>query len=95
MAAQLEALASHELTLTRSDVTRATDTADSLLARLGVRDPAAAAFLRSDSTARLVLGGRGGKMVQAAHRRQRRPAATGGALPGRAVGAEPRRTSRA
>ena len=62
--AQLEALASHELTLSRSDVTRATDTADGLLARLGVRDPAAAAFLRSDSTARLVLGGRGGKMVQ-------------------------------
>ena len=65
MAAQLEALASHEMTLTRSDVTRATDTAEALLARLGVRDPAAAAFLRSDSTARLVLGGRGGKMVQA------------------------------
>ena len=62
--AQIEALASHELTLSRSDVTRATDTADGLLARLGVRDAAAAAFLRSDSTARLVLGGRGGKMVQ-------------------------------
>ncbi|MBE0549305.1 MAG: M23 family metallopeptidase [Rubrivivax sp.] len=68
MAAQLEALASHEMTLTRSDITRATDTAEGLLVRLGVRDPAAAAFLRSDSTARLVLGGRGsrgGKMVQA------------------------------
>lgn len=65
MSAQLEALASHEMTLTRSDITRATDTAEGLLARLGVRDPAAAAFLRSDSTARLVLTGRGGKMVQA------------------------------
>ncbi len=70
MAAQLEALASHEMTLTRSDITRATDTAEGLLARLGVRDPAAAAFLRSDGTARLALGGRGGrggggKMVQA------------------------------
>ena len=65
MAAQLEALATHEMTLTRGGITRATDTAESLLARLGVRDPAAAAFLRSDSTARLLLGGRGGKMVQA------------------------------
>ena len=62
--AQIEALAAHELTLSRSDVTRSTETANSLLARLGVRDPSAAAFLRSDSTARLVLGSRGGKMVQ-------------------------------
>jgi len=65
MAAQLEALASHEMTLTRSDITRATDTPERLLARLGVSDPAAAAFLRTDSTARLVLGNRGGKLVQA------------------------------
>jgi len=36
---QLDALAAQELTLTRSDITRATDTADTLLARLGVRDP--------------------------------------------------------
>jgi len=62
--AQIEALAAHELMLSRSDVTRSAETANSLLARLGVRDPSAAAFLRSDSTARLVLGGRGGKMVQ-------------------------------
>ena len=62
--AQIEALAAHDLTLSRSDVTRSTETANSLLARLGVRDPSAAAFLRSDSTARLLLGGRGGKMVQ-------------------------------
>jgi len=62
---QLEALAAQELTLTRNDITRATDTADSLLARLGVRDSAAALFLRSDSVARQVLTGRGGKMVQA------------------------------
>lgn len=65
MAAQLEALAAHEMTLTRSDITRAADTADGLLARLGVRDPSAAAFLRSDRTARLVFSGRGGKLVQA------------------------------
>ena len=65
LAAQLEALSSHEMTLNRSDITRGTDSAESLLARLGVRDPSAAAFLRSDATARLALDGRGGKMVQA------------------------------
>jgi murein DD-endopeptidase MepM/ murein hydrolase activator NlpD len=64
LAEQLVALASHEMTLTRSDVTRGTDTAERLLARLGVSDASAAAFLRSDSTARLLLAGRGGKMVQ-------------------------------
>ena len=63
--AQLEALATQDLTLTRSDITRATDTAETLLARLGVRDPAAAAFLRGNATARVLLSGRGGKMVQA------------------------------
>ncbi len=62
---QLLALANQELTLTRSDITRGTDTAQSLLARLGVRDPAAASFLRSDSTARLLITGRGGKLVRA------------------------------
>ena len=65
MRSQLEALAAQEITLTRNDITRATDTADSLLARLGVRDPGAALFLRSDNVARQVLTGRGGKMVQA------------------------------
>ena len=65
IAAQLADLAAHELRLTRSDITRGTDTAEALLARLGVRDPAAAAFIRSDSTARLLLAGRGGKMVRA------------------------------
>lgn len=44
------------LTLFRSDITRSTDTADTLLKRLGVDDAAAAAFLRSDATARLLLG---------------------------------------
>jgi murein DD-endopeptidase MepM/ murein hydrolase activator NlpD len=64
LAEQLLALASHEMTLTRSDVTRGTDTAERVLARLGVSDGSAAAFLRSDSTARLLLAGRDGKMVQ-------------------------------
>jgi murein DD-endopeptidase MepM/ murein hydrolase activator NlpD len=62
---QLEALAEHDLELHRSDLTRASDTADSLLRRLGVNDPAAAAFLRSDAVARKVLEGRAGKMVRA------------------------------
>ena len=62
---QLEALAAQELALTRSDITRATDTPERLFARLGVSDPSAAAFLRHDTTARALLGGRGGKMVQA------------------------------
>jgi murein DD-endopeptidase MepM/ murein hydrolase activator NlpD len=61
---QLEALAEHELQLHRSDLTRASDTADSLLRRLGVSDPAAAAFLRSDTVARKLLEGRAGKMVR-------------------------------
>ncbi|HET9645452.1 MAG TPA: M23 family metallopeptidase [Burkholderiaceae bacterium] len=65
MQSQLEALAEHELELSRSDLTRAADTADTLLQRLGVSDPLAAAFLRGDPVARRLLDGRGGKMVQA------------------------------
>ncbi len=61
---QLEALAAHSFTLTRSDITRGTDTAESLLARLGVRDAQVAAFLRSDPAARQLLSGRGGRLVQ-------------------------------
>jgi murein DD-endopeptidase MepM/ murein hydrolase activator NlpD len=53
------------LTLFRSDITRATDTADTLLKRLGVDDSAAAAFVRSDATARQVLFGRSGRNVTA------------------------------
>ncbi|MEO8156037.1 MAG: peptidoglycan DD-metalloendopeptidase family protein [Rhizobacter sp.] len=61
---QLEALASHPVELYRSELTRSADTADSLLARLNVADVAAAAFLRSDKTARKLLEGRAGKMIQ-------------------------------
>ena len=64
MTEQLEALAEHELQLVRNDLTRASDTADSLLARLNVHDPAASAFVRSDAIARRLLEGRAGKMVQ-------------------------------
>lgn len=62
--AQLDALASNELDLYRTDVTRSSDTADSLLRRLNVSDAAAAAFLRNDALGRKVLDGRGGKMIQ-------------------------------
>jgi len=62
---QLDALSEHLLELSRNDLTRASDTADSLLQRLGVSDPTAAAFLRSDAMARRLLEGRPGKMVQA------------------------------
>ena len=62
--AQLDALAEHELQLYRTDLTRSSDTADSLLKRLNVNDAAAALFLRNDPTARKVLEGRSGKMVQ-------------------------------
>jgi murein DD-endopeptidase MepM/ murein hydrolase activator NlpD len=51
--------------LRRSETTRASDTADSLLRRLGVIDAEAAQFLRSDRTAQRVLNGRPGKMVSA------------------------------
>ncbi len=62
---QLDALADHPLSLRRNDITRGTDTPQTLLARLGVNDASALAFLRSDATARKLLAGRGGKMVQA------------------------------
>lgn len=64
MSAQLEALAELDLELTRADLTRSSDSAESLLARLGVVDADASAFLRQDATARRLLQGRAGKMVQ-------------------------------
>jgi murein DD-endopeptidase MepM/ murein hydrolase activator NlpD len=62
---QLERLASHELTLYRSELLRSGDTADSLLKRLNIVDAEAAAFLRTDALARSLFTGRSGKMVQA------------------------------
>ncbi len=61
---QLQALDLHQMALHRSDVTRVSDTADSLLSRLGINDPQAAAFLRSDAVAQRILMGRPGKQVQ-------------------------------
>lgn len=65
LSAQLEQLAEHTLDLHRSTTTRGNDTVDGLLRRLGVADPLASAWLRSDRTARQLLDGDGGKLVQA------------------------------
>lgn len=64
MVAQLEALAVHDISLYRSDLTRSSDSANSLLRRLNVNDPAAAAFMRSNVMAKALLNGKGGKMVR-------------------------------
>jgi hypothetical protein len=66
LSAQADALAEQPLSLLRHDITRATDTPESLLSRLAVADASVAALLRHDATARRLLVGRGGKMVQAA-----------------------------
>ncbi len=51
--------------LYRSDQTRSSDTAESILQRLGIADPAASAFLRNDSQVRQNLLGRGGRSLSA------------------------------
>jgi len=61
--AQLRELEGYSLNLFRSEVTREHDTAEALLARLGVNDPAAAAFLRKDRIFREQLLGREGRTV--------------------------------
>ncbi|MDB5946869.1 MAG: hypothetical protein JWQ33_1895 [Ramlibacter sp.] len=53
----------HSLKLFRSEVTRSTDTVEALLARLGVDDPAAANFLRTEPGFRSVVTGRAGRTV--------------------------------
>lgn len=62
---QLAQIGEQTLSLFRSDVTRAADTADSLLQRLGVDDIEAAQFIRNDPQAGAVLQGRIGKSVKA------------------------------
>ena len=61
---QVADLAEHPLDLYRNVVMRGNETADSLLKKLGVSDPTAAAFLRSDRDARRLFDGLPGKMVQ-------------------------------
>jgi murein DD-endopeptidase MepM/ murein hydrolase activator NlpD len=65
VAPQLEALAAHAIQLYRTELTRAGDTPDALLKRMGVVDRQASAFLRTDAVARRLLDGRGGRIVQA------------------------------
>jgi murein DD-endopeptidase MepM/ murein hydrolase activator NlpD len=62
LAEQREQLDSHQFSVFTREAVRSSDTVDSLLARLGINDPAAAAFLRQDATARgplLAAAGRG------------------------------------
>ena len=51
------------LSLYRSDTVRRDDTPQTLLQRLGVRDPVALALMRNDPTARQLFEGRTGKLV--------------------------------
>ena len=62
--AQIEQLAEFTQRLYRSELTRSNDTADTLLKRLGIDDPAASSHLRSDKLARQSLLGRGGRNVR-------------------------------
>ncbi|RYX92826.1 MAG: M23 family metallopeptidase [Comamonadaceae bacterium] len=62
---QIEALGDFSFNLYRTEQTRGSDTADALLRRLNIVDSAAAAFLRSDANAQLILSGRTGKNVTA------------------------------
>lgn len=63
--AQTDALADFRFNLFRTESTRSSDTFDTLLKRLNIDDPAAAAFLRTDASARAVLSGRPGKTITA------------------------------
>ncbi|MBI2769456.1 MAG: M23 family metallopeptidase [Burkholderiales bacterium] len=65
LAAQADALDLYSLKLFRSEVVRSTDSAESLLKRLGIDDAAAAAFLRTENTFRTVVLGRAGRTVTA------------------------------
>ncbi len=63
--AQIEALDVHRFNLYRTETTRSSDSARSLLERLGIQDPAAVAYLSSDARARQALLGRAGRAVTA------------------------------
>ncbi|MFM9879063.1 MAG: peptidoglycan DD-metalloendopeptidase family protein [Burkholderiaceae bacterium] len=63
--AQIDALQSQRYTLSRHEISRSTDTAQSLFKRLGIDDAAAAAFLSIDPQSRQHLLGRAGRLVKA------------------------------
>lgn len=65
LADQGSALDTHGFTLYRSESTRAADTPEALLARLGIADPEAAGFLRRHAVARQALFSRAGRTVTA------------------------------
>ena len=60
---QTDALSDFRFNLFRTESTRSSDSADSLLKRLNLNDSAAAAYLRKDANAQLILAGRPGKTV--------------------------------
>ncbi len=60
---QFDAVQTQAMRLYRSDATRSSDTAESLLKRLGVYDPQAAAFIRADTVVQQTLMGRAGRNV--------------------------------
>ncbi len=60
---QTDALGDFRFKLFRTESTRSSDTFDALLRRLNIDDNAAAAFLRADANAHLVLAGRAGKNI--------------------------------
>lgn len=63
LAEQSEALDAYRFSLYRTEQVRPSDTAESLLSRLGVNDPVAAAFLRQDRLARPQVLGAPGRSV--------------------------------
>jgi murein DD-endopeptidase MepM/ murein hydrolase activator NlpD len=62
---QVEALDLHRFNLYRTETSRSSDTARSLLDRLGIADAAAAAYLSRDALVRQNLLGRAGRLVTA------------------------------
>ena len=62
---QTDSLGDFRFSLFRTESTRSSDTADAILKRLNISDPVAAAFLRRDANAQLILAGRAGKNVTA------------------------------
>ena len=65
LGAQTDILDTHSFTLYRSESTRSNDTPEALLKRLGLADPAAAAFLRKNETTRQALFGHFTRLVTA------------------------------
>lgn len=55
----------NDFSLYRTDYSRSSDTAESLLKRLGIADPSASAFLRSNELARQHILSRSGRLVSA------------------------------